>query len=195
MLDSVTVIVPHIPTRIVELERALASVWRQTHQPDAVIVQTDNRRVGSALTRNRALCYNLSTNWVAFLDDDDELLPNHLEVLLSRAARDLPGVVYSGCRVVDRFGFEVPQREEWGRFGQEFNADLLRRRSYIPVTSLVSVYVAQKAFFEAPAGSDYDDWGFYLRALDNGARFVHVPEVTWIWHHHGHNTSGRPDRW
>lgn len=194
-LDGVTVIIPHIPTRRVELLRALDSVAAQTHQPDAVIIATDNTRVGSAITRNRALAFNIASNWVAFLDDDDELLPNHLEVLVRAGIESQAQVIYSGCRPVDGAGNEIPRNEEWGRFGLPFDADLLRRTSYIPVTSLVSVYTARRIGFGPPDDSDYDDWGFYLRALNTGAKFLHVPEVTWVWHHHGLNTSGRPDRW
>lgn len=195
-LDSVTVVIPHIPTRVVELQRALASVWAQTYQPDSVVVVTDVYKSGSAATRNRGM-YHISTNWIAFLDDDDELLPNHLETLMKHAADSRASVIYSGCRVLDANGVELPQQDEWGRFGREFDPDLLRERSYIPVTSLVNGYVANRTFFGPPTGlvSDYDDWGFYLRALDAGATFLHVPEVTWIWHHHGGNTSGRADRW
>jgi len=192
--DSVAVVIPHIPTRVAELQRALASVWNQTLQPDVVVVAIDNGRTGSAATRNRGLWY-AATEWIAFLDDDDELLPNHLEVLLRAAIDANAGVVYPGCRVVDPAGNEVPQRDEWGRFGQQFDPELLRQRSYIPVTSLVHRYAAQVSHFGAPPGSDYDDWGFYLRVLDAGVKFVHVPEVTWVWHHHGANTSGRADRW
>lgn len=193
-LDSVTVVIAHIPTRPAELQRAIASVLAQTHKPDAIVVSTDTTRSGSAITRNRGM-HHVATNWIAFLDDDDEFLPNHLEVLLAAALESGAGIVYSGCRVVDEAGNEVPRREEWGRFGEPFDADILRQRSYIPVTSLVSKYVANTTSFHTPPGSEYDDWGFYLWALNRGAKFLHVPEVTWIWHHHGANTSGRADRW
>jgi len=196
-VDRVTVIIPHIPTRRFELTRAVTSVAAQTHQPENVVISFDKRHDGSALTRNRAL-YHISTTWVAFLDDDDELLPDHLTILLHHALRSGATVVYSGCRVVDARGEILPQREEWGRFGQPFDADLLRQKSYIPVTSLVHANLAKQALFGPPAtspDSDYDDWGFYLRLLGVGAAFLHVPEVTWVWHHHGNNTSGRPDRW
>lgn len=196
-MDRVTVVIPHIPTRTHELGRAVASVAAQTHQPENVVIAFDKRRDGSAITRNRAL-YHISTTWVAFLDDDDELLPHHLETLVRHAQREGATVVYSGCRVVDALGAVIPLCEEWGRFGQAFDPDLLRQKSYIPVTSLVYTNLARRALFGPPAhapDSDYDDWGFYLRLLDIGARFLHVPEVTWVWNHNGRNTSGRPDRW
>lgn len=193
-MDRVTVIVPHIPTRQFELARAITSVAAQTHQPEDVIIATDRRHEGSAATRNRVL-QHVTTTWVAFLDDDDEFLPMHLELLVGYGLREGATVVYPGCRVVDAQGTSLPLQEEWGRFGKPFDGDLLRQRSYIPVTSLVNTSLAKQALFGAPDGSDYDDWGFYLRLLDLGARFTHVPEVTWVWHHHGRNTSGRGDRW
>lgn len=196
-MDRVTVIVPHIATRQFELTRAVASVAAQTHQPTEVIVAFDRKHDGSAATRNRVL-QHVTTTWVAFLDDDDELFPNHLELLVGYGLREGATVIYPGCRVVDAEGATLPLQEEWGRFGKPFDGDLLRKQSYIPVTSLVNTSLAKQALFGPPAcapTSDYDDWGFYLRLLALGARFTHVPEVTWVWHHHGQNTSGRGDRW
>jgi glycosyltransferase involved in cell wall biosynthesis len=195
--QQVTVIIPHIPTRGHELMCAVASVDAQTHLARGIIIATDTYRDGSAITRNRALLH-VSTPWVAFLDDDDEWMPHHLEVLTRTAIEQEAQVVYSGCIVLGPDGFRVPMREEWGRFGKPFDPDLLREKSYIPVTSLVRTGLARKAMFGPPAShpdSDYDDWGFYVRLLDLGAHFVHVPETTWRWNHTGRNTSGRPDRW
>jgi glycosyltransferase involved in cell wall biosynthesis len=197
---DVTAVIPTHPARVRSgmLECALQSVLRQTVQPREIIVVNDTERRGSAMTRNRAL-QKATTKWVAFLDSDDEWLPTHLEVLVTTVAAlevaDTPAdVIYTGCRVVGPTGLELPLQEEWGRFGMPFDADLLRRKSYIPVTSLVRTRLATEAWFEPPSGSPYDDWGFYLRLLDRGAMFHHVPEVTWTWHHHGANTSGQPGR-
>lgn len=195
-MDRVTVVIPHIPTRSFELTRAVSSVAVQTHQPENIVITIDKKHDGSAATRNRAL-YEITTGWVAFLDDDDEFLPEHLEILMRYALREGATVVYSGCKVVDAQGSTIPLQDEWGRFGQKFDSDLLKQKSYIPVTSLVHTGLARQALFGPPAGveTDYDDWGFYLRLLELGGTFLHVPEVTWIWHHHGNNTSGRGDRW
>lgn len=196
-MDKVTVVTPHIPTRSFELTRAVASVESQTFMPDNYIISVDKRREGSAATRNRAL-YGVQTTWVAFLDDDDEMLPNHLETLIQAALRTGVSVVYTGCRVYDAQNAPIPLKEEWGRFGIPFDGELLQRKAYMPVTSLVHAQLAKQALFGPPAHdltSNYDDWGFYLRLLALGASFLHVPEITWIWHHHGANTSGRADRW
>lgn len=197
MKAKVTAVIPTIQVRRVLLKRAVDSVMAQTYQPIRIAIALDRKRSGSAVTRNRALAM-AETEWVAFLDDDDFWLPNHIQLLMAGAERTGADVVYSGCRVVDRNDNEIPRQEEWGRFGKPFDPDLLRKTSYLPVTSLVRTELAKKARFGPPAThptSNYDDWGFYIRLLDLGAKFVHLPEVTWVWPHWGGNTSGRGDRW
>lgn len=194
---TVTALIPSVPTRGRMLNRALVSVLNQLRQPDYIIVRLDHRRLGAAGNRNRALA-DVWTDWVAFLDDDDEWGPDHLLVLLQNC--DDADVIYTGCTVLGPQGQIIPEREEWGRFGLPFDGDLLRQRSYLPVTSLVRMETVRKlvqlrAPFQAPEGSLYDDWGFYLGLLDVGARFKHVPQKTWTWHHWGGNSSGQPDRW
>lgn len=196
VLRDVTVIIPHIPARPNALAHAVKSASVQTVKPTDIIIAVDTKREGSAVTRNRALD-RATTTWVAFLDDDDVLAPNHLEVLLNHAEETDADVAYAGCEVRHPTFGVIPRREEWGRFGLEFDPDLLRQKSYLPVTSLVRTELAQRARFGPPAGvvTDYDDWGFYVRLLDLDAKFSHVPEVTWVWNHNGRNTSGRSDRW
>lgn len=190
--DNVTVLIPSIPPRRQMLNRALVSVLNQLRQPDNIIVSIDHHRLGAAVNRNVTLT-QVDTTWVAFLDDDDEFLPQHLLVLLQNS--DDADVVYTGCMVIGPHGEDVPLQEEWGRFGKPFDGLLLRKMSYLPVTSLVRTKLAQQSAFKAPLDSPYDDWGFYLGLLDQGARFKHVPQKTWIWNHWGGNSSGRPDRW
>jgi glycosyltransferase involved in cell wall biosynthesis len=190
---DVTVIIPTIPSRRHILNRAFVSVLSQFHPVDNIIIATDHKHEGSAAMRNRALKM-VQTTWVAFLDDDDEFMSNHIDELIACTDNDVD-VVYTGCVVLGPDGKVIPQREEWGRYGQPFDADLLRDHSWLPVTSLCRTSLAQQANFDPYNGTDYDDWGFYLSMLDLGARFHHHPVVTWIWHHHGANTSGRGDRW
>ena len=195
----VTVVIPTIKPRKGLLRRAVNSVMAQDmggyHRPK-IEIAIDRDHEGSAATRNRALA-KVRTPWVAFLDDDDYFLPDHLRTLLDAICPDYD-VIYTGCRVIGAGFEEIPRQEEWGRFGEDFDPELLRDHSYLPVTSLVRTKIAQDSWFGPPNHdpmSPYDDWGFYLRALDRGARFKHIPEATWVWHHHGQNTSGQGDRW
>lgn len=192
---DVTVIIPHIPTdeRRDMLTRALNSVKNQTVGPAQILLMYDDAREGASVLRNRMLAL-VETKWIAFLDDDDTWLPHHLATLLNYARSGEYDVLYPGCRVYDHRGLEIPRRMEWGRFLQQFDPDLLRLTSYIPVTSLVRTELAQRSEFRPPEGSVYDDWGFYLKLLDMGAKFKHVPHITWNWYHHSSNSSGLPSR-
>ena len=198
VVDGITVVIPHIPVRQVQLLRALHSVQLQTRPAEAISIVTDNQRHGAGRTRNLALAM-ARTRWVAFLDDDDLFHPDHLQVLMEHALETGADVVYSSCRVVHDTLGEIPPEhpgwDEWGRPGKPFDPDLLRERSYLPVTSLVNRGLAQRSSFVPPEGSHYDDWGFYLGLLDLGARFSHINKVTWTWTHGDHNTSGSPERW
>lgn len=194
--SGVTVVIPTIPPRMKMLRRALWSALTQNTPPAAVIVETDTAREGSAVVRTRGLM-KATTEYTAFLDDDDQLLPQHLQVLAQVAERTGADVVYPWPQMA---GGPDPCPD---RFGQPFDPDLLRRRSYIPVTSLVRTSLAQQVGgFRIPDCSPHDDHGFYLAMLDAGATFVHVPARTWIWNIHGYgqpgisgNTSGSPLRW
>lgn len=187
-MATVTVLIPHIPIRINELGRAIRSVSAQTRQPDAIVIVPDPEHTGSAATRNRGL-KSVTTDFVAFVDDDDELLPHHLDELMRCQAATEADVVYPGGTVV---GGHDPH----DRFGKPFDPNLLRQKSYIPVTCLArTALVRGVGGFEKAPGSIYDDWGLYLKLLNAGAKFVHHPVKTWFWHHGPQNTSGLGSRW
>lgn len=195
----VTVVIPTIAPRKGFLRRAVNSVMAQTYGVPPIEVAIDREQEGAAVTRNRALL-KVQTPWVAFLDDDDYFLPNHLEVLTQAVTATAAehDIYYTGCNVIGPEFQTIPRQEDWGRFGKPFDEEVLRDHSCIPVTSLVRTELAKAALFGPPShelACPYDDWGFYLRALDEGGSFLHIPEITWIWHHHGRNTSGLGDRW
>lgn len=196
--NNVTMVMPVHPIRWhTTARRALRSVLTQTMPVAAMSVVTDLDGLGAGPTRDRALA-GVSTQWVAFLDSDDEWHPNHIVDLVYWAEETGADVVYPSCRVVHTELGEIPTDhplyEEWGRPGKPFDPDLLRQKSYLPVTSLVRTSLARQCSFVPPDGGHYDDWGFYLALLDLGATFVHLPRVTWTWHHGPHNTSGLPTK-
>lgn len=199
---DVTVLMPHIPIRRAEILRALTSIAGSVTVPAAISIAVDHAHAGSAVTRNRAL-YAATTRWVAPVDDDDEVRPEHFAELFAAAEETGADVVYTGCTPVGPDGLEIPLREEWGRFGMPFDGDLLRQRSYLPVTSLLRTELVHLAGgWRCPPGSPHDDWGLYVELLNAGATFLHVPKLTWIWWHSGYgtpgvpgNTSGDPTRW
>lgn len=214
MIPDITVCIATIPPRSKMLRRALASVAEQTLQPAAIVVEYDHEHTGAAATKNRAAA-KATTPWLAFLDDDDQFLPGHLWTL----RESVQGAIiwnYPESWIADVV-YSIPHcpqipggRDPNGRYGVPFDAAELRRRSYIQTTSLIRRELFVKAGgFQLPdrmmpdgSPCPYDDWGLWLAMLDLGARFLHVPEVTFVWNHWGRgevgqpgNTSGQPDRW
>lgn len=188
---GVTAVIPSIPPRVGKhLHRAIDSVLQQEWPVHAISVAVDHDREGSAVTRNRALAA-VRTPWAAFLDDDDEWLPEHLRSLLE-AAQD------SGADLIYPW-FEVP--EGWDPFpwaeGREFRPEHLDHENTIPITVLARTELLRAVGgFESKdptnPNSLCDDWGTWIKLRDAGAKIVHLPRRTWLWHWHGGNTSGRP---
>lgn len=186
---DITIVIPTISVRAVELERAVASVMSQTLPPSVVLIEEDKYRQGPAFVRNRVL-ERVTTEWVAFLDDDDEFLPNHLKLCARYARLSGVDVVYPGYEVD---GGEDPVN----CFSVPFDGSLLKKRNFIPVTTLCRTQrvVAAGGFQDHPDehGDPCEDWGLWLAMLARGAKFGHLPIRTWRWNLGG--TKGRPDRW
>ena len=186
------------------LARAIKSVRNQSWQPYDLIIHLDERRAGAAAARNRALA-QVVTPWVAWLDDDDEMLSNHLQVCMRWAARTGADLVYPGMIAVggrDPLAtpingilvnpFQVP-------FGPEQAHHLKTVGNFIPITWLGKVdLIRGVGGFPTPtpdpskgSGRIEEDYGLLLKLLDRGAKIVHAPVRTWKYHFHQDNTGGR----
>jgi len=185
-MSDVTVVIPTLPSRYDLLDRAMASVGAQTFRPISVLVEPDNRGDGAAITRNRALA-KVTTPLVAFLDDDDELYPNHLERCVWYADARGADVVYPGYDVA---GAEDPIK----MFGLVFDPALLAVRNFIPVTTVCRTEAVRAAGgFQAHPdeyGDPCEDWGLWLAMAARGADIAHLAEKTWLWHFHDGQTRG-----
>lgn len=209
--NSITVVIPTIPPRVDMLARAIQSVLDQTlfttmryncaGRPRLRVESpVDHDHEGAARTRQRGL-ERVATEWVAFLDDDDEFMPQHLERLLVHALFTGADYVYSWFMIKDPSGAERPDLDPFpGQLGRPFDP---ARPVQTTVTTLVRTELAQSVGIRpsetAPPTPDGhragEDWQFTLDCLAAGGRIEHLPERTWWWWHHGHNTSGLPDRW
>jgi glycosyltransferase involved in cell wall biosynthesis len=174
---TVAVVIPTIPGRKEMFERALESVQNQTRRPDEIIVETDAQRTGAAYTRNRALD-RVESDVIMWLDDDDELLPNHVERLTRVLEKyDVIDLVYP---IPEMIGGRDPTATSvngiwqlpWGvPFGAEQEYHLRNFGSFIPITHAVRTQTV------------------------NAAGGFHLPVKTWRWHgYHGTNTGGEPNR-
>lgn len=186
---DVTVVIPTIPGRGPMLQRAIRSCLAQRLAPVALSIACDTTGEGAGPTRTRAM-RAVTTEWLAFLDDDDELDDMHL----SRCAEV---ATETGCDVVVPWftivGADGRHREDWNPFpqhrGRQF--DPADPHSF-PITCLVRTAVTDGLEFPAFHDGDWagDDFAFWCALGARGAEFVSIPDRTWWWHHHGRNTSG-----
>lgn len=174
------------------LRRALDSVWAQTRIPEMISVRVDRDGVGAPTMRQRLLD-GVQTEWLAWLDSDDEFKPEHLCVLESTADETGADYVYSWYDVA---GGDDPRADE-----ELLPWDLQQPRQTTIVT-LVRVSLA-RAVGGYLVGGDInapgrlysgEDWVFTQRMAAAGAKIVKAPGRTWVWHHHAENSSGLP-RW
>jgi GT2 family glycosyltransferase len=170
-----------LPERHVFRDDAIRSVAAQTLAPVAHIVAIDYERVGPGAMLNRMMPAALAAGaeWVAQAADDDLLYPHHLETLY--AAAEDADVIYPYCEVEGR---------NWSP-NAPFDADRLRRENYIPATTMIRASLCAELGWREETANGWEDWDFWLRALDAGARFKCVPEVTWLYRFHGSNLSWR----
>ena len=163
----IAVITPSIPSRFSLLRECIESVKAQTRPADLHIVEVDADKVGPCKLRNKMVSELPSEiDWVAFLDDDDLFLPQHLEKL--SAVSKSADVVYSSCQP----GIATVILP--------FDREALRHGNYIAVTSLV-----RRSMFEQVGGFPnlprYEDWKLWQSIDAAGGRFVFVPEQTWTY--------------
>ena len=181
-------VIPSIPPRTRLLTRALNSIAAQTEAAAGVSIAYDTQRQGAGPTRTRAL-RGVTTEWCAFLDDDDELLPNHLALLFAAAKETNADVLWPWFKVIDGTD-PFP-----GHRGHQLNPD---SPHIFPITTLVRTKFAHQAEFPDtnPTGDwNVDDWPFWCQIHSAGGTFHHISDITWNWFHNSGNTSGRPDRW
>ncbi len=202
-MTLITTIVPHIPPRKAMLKETLASIKAQTHTDRETIVITDTEHHGSWWSVAQGVAQSTG-EWITLCADDDYLLPIHHERCLIEAEDRCVDVLYP---------WYYPKGEAWSGlrpdhdphawlFGLPFDEARVRASSTIPGGGslirgdmLRSIGIPKPGDPEWPPDNPYDDWAMYLRLLNRGAVFYHLPERLWIWRFHAGNTSGKGDRW
>lgn len=171
----VTVITPTIDGRFDVLHEAMESVRRQTLVGVQHSILQDTHGDGPARLRN-AMLDSCETQYVAFLDDDDLLDPDHLESLLAVLEREEASVAYSFCRVEPAGAIVVPRPSDSRQVWRLMNAG----RNVIPVTVLAkrSAILAGQGFW---AADRYEDYSLWMRLKTLGHSFARLERETWTY--------------
>jgi glycosyltransferase involved in cell wall biosynthesis len=200
-MPLVSVVIPtrHRPKLVL---RAIRSVLNQTYReievivvvdgPDAATVATvrsvedprlqlivNPRSLTAAGARNVG-ADRATGDWIAFLDDDDEWLPNKLERQMAFAHEAT--LVSCLSRVVTPLATYVWPRAVYDN-SVPLDEYLFDRRSFFLGSSFIqtSSYLLPRRLFDRVrfnVESPHDDWEFILRlSKETGARIETVPEV------------------
>lgn len=178
------VITPTIEGREALLVECVESVRAQT-VACAHHVYLDAERLGPAIIRN-TIMHRLGCEFVAFLDDDDLLDPDHIETLLDAAIAHDADVAFSWYRSEG-----APETERVPAWDDYAYGVMLGGRNLVPVT----VVAKRQAVLDAGGfwpEDRYEDHALWLRMLARGARFVVVPRETWTYRMTGENRTHLP---
>ena len=219
----VSVIIPTL-NRPKLLLRAIDSVLRQTHREIEIIVVVDrpdpdtvsavrsvddprlqlivNPYSMTAAGARNAGADHATGEWIAFLDDDDEWLPNKLERQIAFASGQAPALVSCLSRVVTPTATYISPQVIYDN-STPLDEYLFDRRSpfrgpgFIQTSSyLLPRQLLDKVRFDVE--SPHDDWGFLLRLSKLiGARIETVPEVLVVLYFEEQRPSltGRTSSW
>jgi LmbE family N-acetylglucosaminyl deacetylase len=187
------------------LPQALASIAASTYRALEVVLVNDGGappvipsdfplpvvRVDLDSNRGRAAAANAGVGaargrYVLFLDDDDTIAPEHVEMLVGLAVGTGARVVYTDAAVGV---YEADPGRGWTEHGRslpysrDFDADLLLFDNYIPFHTVLverSLYQEAGSFDESLAF--FEDWDLLIR-LSRLTRFHHLARVTCEYRH------------
>ena len=172
VIKKIAVITPTLSDRSSLLYECQRSVEKQTWQGEILhAISEDISKIGPSAMRNSIVeSLDPSFKWIAFVDDDDKIDPDHLAVLVANS--EGADIIYTDSR-------EEGFTKTWQP--HEFNHKEVERANYIPVTALM-----RRSLFEKIGGFKTEpfpgeDQNLWLRADSAGARFRYVPQVTWTY--------------
>ena len=214
---SITVIIPSY-NREDTIIKCINSILTQTHQPDEIIIVDDNSsddtvnkississpliqiielnsNHGAQYARNRGI-EAATSEWIAFLDSDDEWLPFKLERqidLLKVNGYDKNIVIHGNCY---RYNDSTKVQNKW-ELNKVEGADTHKQLLSNPGPMFQAMLIPKNKLEEIGLLDEkvpsYQEWDTAIR-LSKVCEFIHIQEPIFIYHMHSGETISKNKR-
>lgn len=199
LIADVTVCTATIPTRAHLLKRAFESVENQTLKVKQHLIEVDEKREGQSSVLDR-LIKTAKTKYVAMLDDDDELLPNHIELLYQKITQTKADLVYPHFRYSashDAGHLEKYRGQPWDNNypHQVAITWIAKRKTLLEVGGFSQGFDINSYEVDNEGNRVGQDFHIIKKLAAANKHITNIPDVTWIYHVGHPSTQGMPIKW
>jgi glycosyltransferase involved in cell wall biosynthesis len=196
---DVTVCTATIPTRVELLERAIKSVTNQTLKVKEHSIKLDLDKLGQPAVLDQII-EEATTKYVAILDDDDELLPNHIELLYQKIIEtdaDLVFPHFKYSNISDAGHLEKFRGLPWDNNNphQVPVTWIAKREAILDVGGFSGNFDVLSYEVDNEGNRVGQDFNLIKKLAKANKYITNISEITWIYHVGHGSTLGMPIRW
>jgi glycosyltransferase involved in cell wall biosynthesis len=198
-IADVTVCTATIPTRVDLLERASKSVQNQTLKVKDHSIKLDLEKLGQPLILDQII-KEAKTKYVAILDDDDELLPNHIELLYKKIVETEADLVFPHFKysnLSDAGHLEKFRGLPWDNNNphQVPITWIAKRKTILEVGGFSGDFDVLSYEVDNQGNRIGNDFNLIKKLAEANKHITNISEITWIYHVGHPSTLGMPIRW
>ena len=196
---DVTVCTATIPTRVELLQRAIQSVTNQTLKVKEHSIKIDLDKLGQPAVLDQII-EQATTKYVAILDDDDELLPNHIELLYKKIIEtdaDLVFPHFKYSNISDAGHLEKFRGLPWDNNNphQVPVTWIAKRQAILDVGGFSGDFDVLSYEVDNEGNRVGQDFNLIKKLAKANKHITNISEITWIYHVGHGSTLGMPIRW
>jgi glycosyltransferase involved in cell wall biosynthesis len=198
-IADVTVCTATIPTRVDLLKRASKSVQNQTLKVKDHLIKLDSEKLGQPLVLDQII-KEAKTKYVAILDDDDELLPNHIELLYKKIVETEADLVFPHFKysnLSDAGHLEKFKGLPWDNNNphQVPITWIAKRETILEVGGFSGDFDVLSYEVDNQGNRIGNDFNLIKKLAQANKHITNISEITWIYHVGHPSTLGMPIRW
>ena len=199
LIADVTVCTATIPPRADLLQRAITSVENQTLKVKEHLIECDSEKEGHTIILDRMI-KKAKTKYVAILDDDDELLPNHIELLYKKIEETKADLVYPHFKYSSFH--DAGHLERFKGIPWDNNHPhqvpitwIAKRKTVLEVGGFAQGFDIHSNEIDNEGNRIGQDFHLIKKLASANKHITNISDITWIYHIGHLSTQGIPSRW